>query len=100
MGSLSITLLGTNFKINAQQDDQYLQQLLDYYTNVIDKLQQSILNKDPLQIAILAGILISDELYTQKYNSNTITITEEESNRLLQIESLTHKILQHIDEVL
>lgn len=100
MGSLSINLLGTNFKINAQQDEQYLQQLLDYYTGVIGQLRENIPNQDPLQLAILAGIMISDELYAQKYDSNSIVISKEYSQTLSQIENITQNMIKHIDKVL
>lgn len=99
MGSLSINLLGTTFKINAQQDDEYLQQLLNYYSNVISKLQQTIPHQEPLQTAILAGILISDELYTQKYTSEA-SFPDSHSRMLSQVNDMTKRMISTIDQVL
>ncbi len=100
MGSLSINLLGTAFKINAQQDDEYLQQLLGYYSDVISKLQQAIPHQEPLQTAILAGILISDELYTQKYTIGGPSFPDEHSRMLSQVEDMTRRMISTIDQVL
>lgn len=100
MGSLSINLLGTTFKINAQQDDEYLQQLLNYYSNVISKLQQTIPHQEPLQTAILAGILISDELYTQKYTDSEPSFPDSHSRMLSQVNDMTKKMISTIDQVL
>ena len=43
MGSLTINLLGTSFKINAEQDSDYLQQLLTYYTEIVDNLKKKFI---------------------------------------------------------
>lgn len=100
MGSLAINLLGTSFKINAHEDDQYLQQLLDYYSSIIGKLQSNLPNQEPLQTAILAGILISDELYSQKYSADTITASQEQNKILSHVEDITQKLIDSINQVL
>lgn len=100
MGSLTINLLGTSFKINAQQDSQYLQQLLTYYTGVVDNLKETVSEQDPLQIAILAGILISDELHTQQCTSNIQQIGTENNYVLSEVENITEKLINSIDQVL
>ena len=100
MGSLTINLLGTSFKINAHQDSQYLQELLTYYTGVVDNLREKLSEQDPLQIAILAGILISDELHTQKYSSNNQQIVTQNNDVLSEVENITTKLINSIDQVL
>lgn len=100
MGSLTINLLGTSFKINAHQDTQYLQQLLSYYGEVVNSLQGSFPGQDPLQTAILAGIMISDELYTQKYSSAESELSKESSEVLSQVEHITARLIDSINQVL
>ena len=63
MGKLSINLLGTLFSINASEDDAYLESLLDNYTQVVNKIQSSEMKLNDLQVAILAGIMVTDELF-------------------------------------
>lgn len=100
MGSLTIDLLGTSFKINAHQDSQYLQQLLSYYTEVVKSLKQNFPGQDPLQTAILAGIMISDELYSQKYSSVSSNNSQENDEVLSQVEHITAKLIDSINQVL
>lgn len=68
MGKLSINLLGTLFSINASEDDAYLESLLDNYTQVVNKIQSSEMKLNDLQVAILAGIMVTDELFKAKTN--------------------------------
>ena len=100
MGSLTINLLGTSFKISANQDSQYLQKLLTYYTGIIDNLKENLSGQDPLQIAILAGIMLTDELYTQKSPSNTQQIVPQTTSVLSEVENITTKLINSIDQVL
>ena len=100
MGSLTIKLLGTSFKINAHEDDHYLQQLLGYYSSIIEKLQNNLPNQEPLQTAILAGILICDELYSQKYSADTIAVSQEQNQLLTHVEDIAQKLIDSINQVL
>ena len=100
MGSLTIDLLGTSFKISAHQDTQYLQQLLSYYTEVVKSLQRNFPGQEPLQTAILAGIMISDELYTQKYSSVSSNNSQENNEVLSQVAHITAKLIDSINQVL
>lgn len=68
MGKLSINLLGTLFSINASEDDAYLESLLDNYTQVVNKIQSSEMKLNDLQVAILAGIMVTDELFKARTN--------------------------------
>lgn len=100
MGSLTIDLLGTSFKINAHQDTQYLQQLLSYYSEVVKSLQKNFPGQEPLQTAILAGIMISDELYTQKYSTASSSNSQKNNEVLSQVAHITTKLIDSINQVL
>lgn len=66
MGQLKIEMLGTNFTIQANEDNEYLQKLLGYYKRITDDVSKIESIKTPLQVAILSGIMICDELYKEK----------------------------------
>lgn len=100
MGSLTIDLLGTSFKINAHQDTQYLQKLLSYYSEVVKSLQKNFPGQEPLQTAILAGVMISDELYTQKYSTASSSNSQENNEVLSQVAHITAKLIDSINQVL
>jgi cell division protein ZapA (FtsZ GTPase activity inhibitor) len=103
MAKLKIQLLGENFTIQANEDEQYLQKLLGYYQRITNDIQSQNQIKDNLQIAILSGIMLCDELYKEKQNkvahengqTTEITITEEE-----ELEKRTKYMIDKINEVL
>ena len=103
MAKLKIQLLGENFTIQANEDEQYLQKLLGYYQRITNDIQSQNQIKDNLQIAILSGIMLCDELYKEKQNkvahengqTTEITITEEE-----ELEKRTKYMIDKISEVL
>ena len=66
MGLLQINVLGSSFAIQAKEDDEYLKKLLSYYKQIIAEIEKSDNLNDPKQTAILAGILLGDELYKEK----------------------------------
>lgn len=66
MGKLQIKILGTAFSAQANEDDEYLQKLLNYYREITDTIKKSGKLSDPLKISILAGISLVDELYKEK----------------------------------
>lgn len=68
MGKLKIQTLGTSFTIQANEDDEYLKKLFGYYKKITDDVSKIASIKNPLQVAILSGIMICDELYKEKQN--------------------------------
>jgi len=60
--SLHFKLLGTSFSISADEDNDYLEKLLDRYTIVLENTRKSTGVNDPLKLAILTGFLLCDEI--------------------------------------
>lgn len=104
MGKLRIELLGTAFTIQANENSEYLEKLLGYYKQITDNVKQIDSVKSPLQIAILSGIMLCDELYKEKENKitskngqNQININSEEQKEL---ERRTREMIEKIEKVL
>ncbi len=104
MGKLRIELLGTAFTIQANENSEYLEKLLGYYKQITDNVKQIDSVKSPLQIAILSGIMLCDELYKEKENKitskngqNQININSEEQKEL---ERRTKEMIEKIEKVL
>ena len=78
MGKIQVDVLGTSFTIQANEDETYLKRLLDYYRQITKTVQQNGILKDSLQVSILAGITLIDELYKEKENKASFkkTLTE------------------------
>ena len=69
MAVVQINILGTSFALKAEEDLPYLEKIRDYYKNVCDEIQKNDHIQDQKQAAVLAGILIADELYKEKQKS-------------------------------
>ncbi|MBR4373195.1 MAG: cell division protein ZapA [Treponema sp.] len=98
MGSLHIDMLGTSFTVQMKPDDDYLKRLLNYYKDITVKISKtSPLN--PHQVAILAGIMICDELYKEKSElSIEKTVVEQERQKKAERDELDSKIEKILSE--
>ncbi|MCI5523975.1 MAG: cell division protein ZapA [Treponema sp.] len=101
MGKIQVDVLGTSFTIQANEDETYLKRLLDYYRQITKTVQQNGILKDSLQVSILAGITLIDELYKEKENKASFkkTLTEK-SNAEIETEKITLDLIEKIDSVL
>ena len=106
MGKLKIDMLGTSFTIQANEDNQYLEKLLGYYKRITDDVKNIDSIKPSLQVAILSGIMICDELYKEKQNKialeNGVFVSQnpEDSKNSDEIQRITLEMIQKIDKVL
>ncbi len=104
MGKLRIEMLGTVFTIQANENSEYLQKLLGYYKQITDDVEKIDSIKSPLQIAILSGIMICDELYKEKQNKialeNTTVLEGQNIEEQNKIEQKTKEMIEKIQKVL
>ena len=104
MGKLRIDVLGTAFTIQANEDNEYLEKLLGYYNRIIKDVQAIDSVKTPLQVAILSGIMLCDELYKEKQNKiameNGTYVPMESSPDNEEIERRTLEMLDKLNQVL
>jgi len=104
MGKLNIDLLNTSFTIQANEDDEYLQKLLGYYTRIVQDVSNIDSIKNPLQTSILAGIMLCDELYKEKTNlialkkGKNLPVNESETDE--ELERRTIAMINKINKVL
>ncbi len=95
MGSVSISLLGTSFKLRAQEDSLHLQRIVDYYSKIVSQVESSVSERDPLKLSILAGIMVIDELFSNNKQSD-YTNTDE----LDEVENITLHLINTINKTL
>ena len=106
MGRLKIEMLGTSFTIQANEDNQYLEKLLGYYQRITDDVKRIDSINSPLQVAILSGIMICDELYKEKQNKialengESVAQISENSIDSDEIQRITLEMIKKIDKVL
>ncbi|MCR5064130.1 MAG: cell division protein ZapA [Treponema sp.] len=108
MGKLRIQALGTSFTIQSEEDEEYLNKLFGYYKKITDEVSQISSIKTPLQIAILSGMMICDELYKEKQNKvaleNGAAASDSDNQADFfdaeEIEQRTLDMISKIDQVL
>ena len=100
MGMLQIDLLGTSFAIKSNEDQEYLNKLLKYYKNLTDSLEAKGAFNNPTQIAIMAGIMLCDQVYSDKKQKVEIQEAIENNTFDTRIDEITQKLISKIDQVL
>ena len=104
MAVIQINILGTSFALKAQEELPYLEKIRDYYKNVCDEIQKNDGIQDQKQTAVLAGILIADELYKEKQKAieakSAQTETEMDPLEDLGADRLTKSMIEKIDRAL
>ena len=104
MAKLKIDMLWTAFTIQANEDKEYLEKLLGYYKRITDDVKKIDSIKTPLQIAILSGIMICDELYKEKQAKvameNGEYVPVENDMDTIEIERRTQDMIEKINKVL
>lgn len=99
-GTLQIDLLGTSFSIKADEDTSYLEQILGYYKRIVNQIETGGALTDPLKISILAGIMLSDELYKAKGRSLKFQAALENNSADEEADRITKALIEKIDKVL
>lgn len=96
-GRLQIDLLGTSFALEADQPSEYLQSIYNHYKQVVSDVQQTSGVTDTLRIAIIAGILLSDELSKERLNPQAEAMQHEEE---LVLEQSTKRMIEDLDSII
>jgi cell division protein ZapA (FtsZ GTPase activity inhibitor) len=89
---LRINMLGTSFSIAADEDPEYLENLLERYQIVVENTKKATGLTDPLKAAILTGFLLCDEIEKLKAQFG-----EQDARKA---EQLTLDLIARIDEAL
>lgn len=58
---MQIELLGTSFRVQTDEDPEYFREVVEHFRAKVAEIERSVTTSDPLKIAILAGILASDD---------------------------------------
>ncbi|MBO4319193.1 MAG: cell division protein ZapA [Treponema sp.] len=97
MGKLQVNLLGASFSVKSSEDDKYLSELLSHYREIVLSLKESRASDDPLQLSILAGISLADELHKEKQRNSTKNSSKADQE---EAERLTIQMIEKINKVL
>ena len=90
---VNIQVLGISFKIQVDEDTEYIEKILKHLDTVISKVELTTSMKDPLKIAILSSVFVIDELMKEKVSKQDPYVEKE-------VSELTEKIISCIDNAL
>ena len=98
MGNLQIDILGTSFALQANEEDEYLNKIYEYYKSIVRQVDNDPKLKDPLKKAIISGIMICDELCKSKQK---LEYTNQTINRqdLDEAEKITLRMIDNLNKV-
>ncbi len=97
VGHLNINLLGTSFELESDQKDEYLQALYGYYISVVEKARATANVEDPLKLSIVAGLLLSDEVFKARSSGSDGNI---EPDAFVAMEHTALKMIAKIDDII
>ncbi|MFH1071241.1 MAG: cell division protein ZapA [Candidatus Glassbacteria bacterium] len=84
--STRVTIFGETYNIRSQADPEYTSAVAEHVDNTMQMIKKQIGMQDPLKIAILASMSITDELFQAKENSALKSADiEEKCNSLLDM---------------
>ena len=88
---LKFDILGTSFSITADEDEAYLQKVLGQYQAAVNNTQKISGISEPLNVAILTGFLLCDEVNKIKQQSE---------NEYTEAKERTMNIIASLDQAL
>ena len=96
--ALTIDVLGCSLQISADEEPEYLNNLLETYKEKLEEIGKTTGLKDPTKIAILTGFILCDEAKKNRANIETQkTGTDEETK---EAENLTLNLISKLEDVL
>jgi cell division protein ZapA (FtsZ GTPase activity inhibitor) len=92
---LCLDLLGTKFTITATEDEEYLHEIFSQYRAAVANTQNISGINDPLNVAILTGFLLCDEI-----NKMRLGAIEADRGTDAEIEERTRSLIARLDQAL
>jgi cell division protein ZapA len=100
MSMLRIDALGTVFSIDTPVDAAYMQFLLENFKKMTALVEQGAGSTitDPLQLAIMSGIMLCDELYKEKKKGEKAKVELNAAGDLGEAEKLTLSLIARLEQ--
>ena len=97
MSSLQkINLLGTSFSLKVDEDPEYFKKVISHIEKMFSNIEIDMNIKDPLRIAILSCILLTDDLLKEKDKASQNPDLKDAD----EVELMTLKIISLIDKTI
>lgn len=85
---LCLDILGTSFTITVDEDDAYLHKVLAQYKAAVENTQAISGISEPLNVAVLTGYLLCDEInkIKQQLENESVEVQERTMNLITKLD--------------
>ncbi|MDR1317900.1 MAG: cell division protein ZapA [Spirochaetales bacterium] len=90
-----IDILGTSFSVHTDEEPEYLGRIIEYYREKTEEIRRTAPSADALKSAILAGIILADELFKLKDNPPPVVLPDAQETA-----RITEKLIRQLSDAL
>jgi cell division protein ZapA (FtsZ GTPase activity inhibitor) len=85
---LCLDILGTSFTITVDEDEEYLRKILTQYRAAVENTKNISGINEPLNVAVLTGFLLCDEInkIKQQLEDESIQVSERTMNLIATLD--------------
>jgi len=85
---LCLDILGTSFTITVDEDEEYLRKILTQYRAAVENTKNISGISEPLNVAVLTGFLLCDEInkIKQQLEDESIQVSERTMNLIAALD--------------
>jgi len=99
VNELCLDILGTSFTITVDEDEFYLQKVLTQYQTAVENTQSISGMKEPLNVAILTGFLLCDEVNKIRQRLEE-ELDKKPSDEEKEVQERTLRLIANLNNVL
>jgi len=96
---LCLDILGTSFSITVDEDEEYLKKVLNQFKTAVKNTQNISGISEPLNVAVLTGFLLCDEINKIKQQLDEINNSETQWEEQ-EVEDRTNRIISKLEQAL
>ena len=100
-GKISFDILGASFSISADENEEYLKKVLEQFNEAVKNTQNISGINEPINVAILTGFLLCDEINKIKQRYDEINrIKRQSETEFSEAEQRTFKLIESLESAL
>lgn len=92
-----VQILGTSFDLRSDEDPVYMNQLITYLKRKVEETGRLTGGRDHLRTALIAGLLITDELFKNRRRTDAHAGEQTED---AEMSVITKRMLERLDRSL
>jgi cell division protein ZapA (FtsZ GTPase activity inhibitor) len=92
---MRIELLGTSFTLQSDEDPDYVTDLVDFFKSKIEETRSGVSTRDPLKLAILSALLVTDELFKERSGN-----AQQSEQDKAEVHRIASELIAQLDETI